>query len=141
MNQNIRNCLQCGEAFNGNTTFCSETCYLQNENRFADQKKTEKVQRDYELTEIEVHKLNLQPGETLMVTIKSDYVEQQQLQPFKDEFRRVFPNNEIFIFGMDSDSEIKFVVVNQSEKSVDSSPKMHCNNCNCEKKEIAQGNK
>ena len=107
-----------------------------------EQEASEQIKRDYELTEVQVQKLNLQPGDTLMVTIKNNYIEPQHLAPFKKEFKRVFPNNEVFVFGMDSESEIKFAVVSQPEKPVDScAPVGYCSDCNCGKKEAAEGNK
>lgn len=141
MNPNCE--LMVGPCSCGATHSADEVAELIKERNAAifEQEASEEIKRDYELTEIQVQKLNLQPGDTLMVTIKNDYIEPGNLAPFKKEFKRVFPNNEVFVFGMDSESEIKFAVVTQPETVATPVNVGYCNDCNCGKKEAAEGNK
>lgn len=93
---------------------------------------SEQIKHTYELTEIEVQRINLQPGDTLMVTLKNDYIEQESMVGLRNEFNKRFPNNKVFIFAMGSDGDVKLAVVSQPEKS-------YCSDCDCGKK--AEGSK
>jgi hypothetical protein len=110
----------------------------------SEQQQSEQIKRDYELTEIEVQKIDLQEGDTLMITIKNDYIEPEILNSFRDQFKQKFPNNQVFVIGMDSESEIKYAVISQPKPALDNcstSPVGYCSDCNCGKKEAAEGSK
>lgn len=85
------------------------------------------------INEIEAQKINLQPGDVLMVTINHADLEQEGMMRLRDQFKRVFPNNEIMVFGMGGEGYVKFTVATQ--------PKVgYCSNCDCGKKEEAELN-
>lgn len=114
------------------------TCYVCS----SVEKQSEQIKKDYEFTEVEVQKLNLKPGDTLMVTIKNSYVEAEAIQLLSNQFRKTFPNNKVFVFQVDVDGEIKFAVVSQPEIKLETPVNLgYCTNCDCGKKEAAEGNK
>lgn len=105
-------CPQCKKEIVDNSLYCSEIC-------MADAGGAEpfvpEPQKDYELTEIEVQKINLQPGDTLMVTIKNDEITHEAMNNLRVRFKTVFPKNQVFVFGMGTDGDVKFAVVSQPE--------------------------
>ena len=85
------------------------------------------------LKEVEVQKLDLQPGQSLMVTVKHEDVDQTSLEQLKNLLSSSFPNNQVMVFGMGSAGEITFAVVNDP---VASQPNVgYCGVCSCGKKE------
>lgn len=89
-----------------------------------------------QLNQVEVTKLNLQPGEVLVVTIKHDEVDSDSIRDLKEMFESVFPNNQTLILAVGKDDDIKLTSV----KSIDTvrsscSTGNYCDDCNCGKKE------
>lgn len=85
------------------------------------------------LREMEVTKLDLQPGQTLMVTIKHEDLDQFSLQHLRLGLKRAFPNNQVMVFGMGLEGDVKFAVVNEP---IASEPNLgYCGDCGCGKKE------
>lgn len=129
----------CGNEFEKAGHYCSDDCFIEHE---ALQIQT---QVKVKLTQIDVQKVTLNPGDVLMVTVKNDELSPQALHALREKFRHVFPVNEIFIFGMGSDGDVKFAVVSQPETSYASgcntSPVGYCSDCNCGKKEKAESKK
>lgn len=87
------------------------------------------------IKEIEVAKLNLQPGDTLAVTIKSDGLDEYILQALKDNFKIAFPNNRVLLFGVGENDDIKFTAISEIKENNACSPTQYCVDCNCGKKE------
>jgi hypothetical protein len=85
------------------------------------------------LKEIEVVKLNLQPGETLVVKIKSDEIDESFMEFFKKSLKPHFPNNEVLIVGMYASDDIEFSTI--KDESATSCGPSFCEDCNCGKKE------
>jgi hypothetical protein len=85
---------------------------------------------EFKLNELDVQKINLKEGDTLMITIKHEEVDFADLQDLQKQFKNTFPNNKVFLFAMGSVGEVKFAVATTPEV-------MYCSNCNCGKKEIA----
>ena len=88
------------------------------------------------LKEVEVVKLNLQPGETLVLKIKSDEVDSFLLDSFKKSLKPHFPNNEVLILGMNPYDDIEFSTIKTEVASCGPS---FCEDCNCGKKEQVEG--
>lgn len=89
------------------------------------------------LKEVEVQKLNLQPGDTLVVTIRTEDVEtldQSFVKALQDGFRKRFVNNkiEVVMLAMNEAQKIDFTVV--KEKPAQN----YCDDCGCGKKEAAE---
>ena len=87
---------------------------------------------EFRLKELDVQRINLQPGDVLMVTLKHDDINQSSMEALRRQFKVVFPNNRTFIFGMGSDGDVKLAVVNEAPIV------SYCNNCDCGKKELAE---
>lgn len=83
------------------------------------------------LKEVEVTKLNLQPGDVLTVTVKTDSYGEDNLSSFKDGLKKFFPNNPIAIIALSSNDEVLFSVTSQPQSN-------YCTDCNCGKKEQAE---
>lgn len=87
------------------------------------------------LKEAEVTKLNLQPGEALVVTIKSDErIGDKNLSALREMFNDVFPNNKTIVLAMGPNNKIDFSVIKDSEDNSCSTGN-YCDDCNCGKKE------
>jgi len=86
------------------------------------------------LVEVVATKINLAPGDTLMVTLKHDDVEFEELQYLKKGFEREFPNNKIFLFNVGIDGDLKFTVASKEEVS-------YCSDCSCGKKKTEKETK
>lgn len=86
---------------------------------------------DIKINEIEVTKLNLQPGDTLAVTIKSDDLDEHILNHLKAQFKIAFPDNRVLLFGLGSKDDIKFTAISEATPQVAS----YCVDCDCGKKE------
>ncbi len=69
---------------------------------------------EIKLNEVEVTKLNLQPGEVLFVKVKSDRVSPEALEQFGREIRELFPYNQVAVFGMDLEENIELTTVKDS---------------------------
>lgn len=66
---------------------------------------------DVSLTEVQVRKLNVQPGDVLAVNIKCEDIDHDQIKQIRDEFKKVFPNNEVMVigFGLEDDMDIEIL--------------------------------
>jgi hypothetical protein len=87
--------------------------------------------------EVEVTKLNLQPGEILVATIKSDDVDMASLTTLRGQIQMAFPNNKVFLFGISLDDEVRFSIMKDSTPSCGT--QSYCADCNCGKKEQMEG--
>lgn len=90
--------------------------------------------------EIEVTKLKLQPGETIVITMKIEDLAEGSMQELGRKFREMFPNNKVAVINLGLNDEIKFQTVLESA-SCGSSSTSYCNDCNCGKREQIEGDK
>lgn len=98
------------------------------------------------LNEVDVQKINPQPGEVIIVTIKSDDVDASSMQALRNSMRAVFPNNQVMIMSVGSEGDIKFVVAKDASLSdtkvgCGTTPNNFCSDCSCGKKEAYEQNK
>lgn len=132
MESKLCNNPKCGKDFEGESLYCSPACYLEHQTDLATVEEKPMVPESFfKITEMEIQKVNLLPGDTLMVTIKNDDIHQFALDSLRKQFLSIFPNNRTFIFGMGNDGDVKFAVVSQPEVS-------YCSNCDCGKKKAAE---
>ena len=89
------------------------------------------------LNQIDVQKLNLQPGEVLIVTIKNNEVTQENILPLRENLSRLFPNNKVIFLLLSEDSDVNLTTISTTDtKSVSSCDTGNfCNDCSCGKKE------
>lgn len=67
------------------------------------------------VSKVEASVINLNPGDTLFVTIKCDDITVESLEALKLQFGKQFPNNKVVVFGMGTEDDVKLTVVTQSE--------------------------
>jgi hypothetical protein len=90
--------------------------------------------------EVEVTKLNLQPGDVLAVVVKHDDLDNSSLEGLKRALQPAFPKNRIAVFGLSTDDEMKFSILSNPEpeqklESVGCNTQSYCSDCSCGKKE------
>jgi len=84
---------------------------------------------------VEVQRVNLQPGDVLMVTVKNDDLSQESVDMLRKQLQLVFPNNKVFVFAMGTSDDVQLSIVSQGENPVaECSPVGYCSDCDCGKK-------
>jgi hypothetical protein len=91
------------------------------------------------LKDVEVQKLNLQPGDTLAVTIKSDDVDADILNGLREAFRQAMPGVKVLLFGVGLHDELKFSVLSENKENNSCATGQFCADCSCGKKEQFEG--
>lgn len=88
---------------------------------------------------IELTKIDLQPGDTLAVTVKSDDMDGDSIQGLKAGLQAQFPNNKILIFGIGLNDSLNFTALSEgkleNKENKACSPASYCVDCSCGKKE------
>ena len=94
---------------------------------------------EFSLNEIDVRKLNLQPGEVLVVTIKSDELTEDSMYQLRRGLMGYFPNNKVIVLGTGSEGSIDLTVAKavayDEPKACGPEPANYCSDCSCGKKE------
>ena len=115
----------CGKSFDeeysGNAAYCSHECEEDHKAAKAAPLPEPPMTPEsfFKITEIEIQKINLSPGDTLIVTVKNDDIHPSALVELQKQFKLVFPDNKTFILGMGTDGDVKLAVVNQPESRYD----------------------
>lgn len=95
--------------------------------------------------QIEVMKITLEPGDVLISTIKSLYLDSQSMTSLGEQLRQMFPNNKVVVMGCEPEGDIKFVVAKDASLSdtvgCGATPASFCSDCSCGKKEAYEQNK
>lgn len=73
----------------------------------------------------------MQPGEVLVVKIKSDEVTQHDIAGLSDGLGQIFTNNKVVVLSVGSEGSIDLTVAKESEYPQVS----YCSDCGCGKKE------
>lgn len=86
-------------------------------------------------------KLNLQPGETLLLKLKGDeFVSNyEQTQYLKEYLEGLFPQNEILIMAIAANHDVELQVIKEN-KELACNTQSYCVDCNCGKKEQGDNN-
>ena len=85
---------------------------------------------------IEAHKLNLQPNDVLLLTIKNDNLDQHSVDGLKEQLSKIFTNNKVMVLAVGSSDDVNISIVSQSETGYCGDGN-YCNDCTCGKKEAA----
>lgn len=99
---------------------------------------------EIKINEVEVQKLNLQPGEILVVKVRSDVVRPEDMDILASQFRKLIPGNKVAVLMLGENDNIDLTIAKGSEyPEVDKSSSPcsianYCNDCSCGKKEIAE---
>lgn len=63
------------------------------------------------IKEIETTKLNMQEGEVLVITIKSDGVKLEDIESIREGFKKRFPANDVLVLAVAVEDSIELSVV------------------------------
>lgn len=113
---------------------------------------------EIKINEVEVSKLNLQPGEILLVRCVGPDFDEYYISMIRESFQKLLPNNKVAIYGSADNSYLDLTIVKpedftnlDSQNSEDkvslgnasdcSQPTSYCNDCHCGKKEMIEGAK
>jgi hypothetical protein len=104
------------------------------------------------IKEVELTRVNLQPGDVLMVKIYADDITPEHLKGLKAQLKVLFPDNKIILLALPIGSKIEMDVLDMRPVNplaipagvtpVDLScaePTAYCNSCGCGKKERIEG--
>lgn len=100
---------------------------------------TQKIELTFK--DIELTKIDVKPGETLAVTVKSDDMDGSTISSLRKELGKAFPGVRVLIFGVGLNDDVKFTAVAEiKEAKVDTeisscATGSYCVDCNCGKKE------
>jgi hypothetical protein len=83
--------------------------------------------------EIEIVKLDLKPGDILLVKVKSDDIDESVLDHLKKGLKSALPGIKVALFGMSLLDDMDFSIVR--EDSVECGTQSYCTDCSCGKKE------
>ena len=89
---------------------------------------------EIKLNEVDVQKLNLQPGEVLVVKIRSDEISQYDVQRLSEGLKSFFTNNKVIILAVGANDSIDLTVAKESEytpieRETEESCCRGCSNC------------
>lgn len=97
---------------------------------------------------VDLLQVNLEPGDVLIATIKSDDIDRSSMNSIGDYLRSTFPNNKILVMGVGSEGDIKFTVAKDASMSdtkpasgCGPTPADFCSSCSCGKKEAYESGK
>lgn len=97
------------------------------------------LENQMKFTEADVQKLDLKPGEVLVVKIKSDELDQYSMDSLSKGLKSYFPKNKVLIMGVGEEGSIDLTVVKDVMYSEpvkeDCSTIDYCSSCACGKKE------
>lgn len=79
---------------------------------------------------VEVQRVGLQPGDVLMITVKSNDLDQETVEDLRLKLQTIFPDNKVFVFAMGINDDVKISVVSEQKTG-------YCDDCSCGKKEEA----
>lgn len=88
------------------------------------------------LKQVEVNKLSLEPGDILVVKIKSDFVDTKDSAQIKRQFETILEGYEtqVVVFNMSLTDEVSFDILRENKDNKDIS----CSDCSCGKKESCE---
>lgn len=85
---------------------------------------------EIKLNEVDVQRLNLQPGEVLIVKIRSDEIDDSSIGALSRHLKTIFTNNKIVVLGVGSEGSIDLTTAKEAEY-----PQVNfCSDCACGKK-------
>lgn len=69
----------------------------------------------FKIKELEVTKINLKRGDVLMVTIKSDYIDEEIAHSIRKQLSGIFTENKVALYVMGTQDEVRFSIVSSEE--------------------------
>ncbi len=90
---------------------------------------------EIKINEVDVQRLNLQPGEVLIVKVKSDDINEASLNALSQGFKSILTNNKVVVMAVGSEGSIDLTVAKETEY-----PAVNfCTDCACGKKDAYEG--
>jgi len=65
---------------------------------------------------VEVSKIKLAPGDILALTIKSDDLDQTDLEGIRDHLKTLFKNNKVLVACVSTKDDLKYSVIKKTSK-------------------------
>jgi hypothetical protein len=86
------------------------------------------------IKEVEVHKLQVEPGDVVVVNVKSDDLNEFVMSHLKEQFEILLQpyGAKVAILGMGEKDDLKIDVISENRDNKNIS---YCSDCNCGKKE------
>lgn len=91
------------------------------------------------ISAVDAIKLDLMPGDTLAITIKSDDLDEYLIANLKKKFEEMFEGNRILIMGVGANEDVQYTVISENKENKACSTENYCVDCNCGKKEQFKG--
>jgi len=85
---------------------------------------------EIKFNEVDVQKLNLQPGEVLVVKVRSDKIDAASISHLSTGLKDIFKNNKVVVLAVGEEGSIDLTVAKQAEYPEVS----YCQDCSCGKK-------
>lgn len=98
----------------------------------------QKIEIEIKFKDVELTKLDVKPGETLAVTIKSDDIDGATINEIKKNLSLAFPGVRVLIFGISLADDVKFTAVTELSENKENNScanSQFCVDCSCGKKE------
>ena len=87
----------------------------------------------------EITKINLNPGDVLVVKLQGDHYTEDDIHSLKASFDVVFPHNKVFVTTLPQGFDMKFEVIAPAKKpGLCPDPISYCFDCSCGKKEASE---
>lgn len=81
------------------------------------------------IKDVELVKLNLNPGEILAMIVKSDDMDGQTIGALKSQLSKVFPDNKVLIFGIGLGDSLSFGVISENKELSSCATSSYCVDC------------
>lgn len=137
----MKNCLNpsCAKPIADNELYCSDLCMIEHQ---TSETPTSSEGSNYSFVEVQAQKLQVEPGDTIIFTIKQSEITDAlsgSLNRLGDNLRKIFKDNQVIVLGVEPDGDVKISVVKQPTLPVAEPVNLgYCNNCDCGKKEAAE---
>jgi hypothetical protein len=69
------------------------------------------MENEIKIDEVQVTRLNLEPDEVLVVKVKSDRLNQANMEMLADQFRALLPDNNVVVLGMNLSEDIQLTTM------------------------------
>lgn len=90
------------------------------------------------IKEVEATILDVKPGQTLAITVKSNDIDEFTINSLRQNLNKAFPGVRVLLFGIGLDDDIRFTAISEikPDKEISScATGQFCVDCNCGKKE------
>lgn len=90
---------------------------------------------ELKINEVDVQKLNLQPGEVLVVKVRSDEINASDISQLSIGLKDIFKNNKVVVLAVGESGSIDLTIAKEAEYPQTN----YCTDCSCGKKQAYEG--